>query len=78
MFSGVFRVKEVDGVGDNRSGNTTMVNVRTLLEVFLNMYQRYACLTDKVFSSCKGHLLVLGLFSSSAGLSRFSYHQKSD
>ena len=32
MFSGDFTAKEVDGVGDKRSGDTTTVDVQTLLE----------------------------------------------
>jgi hypothetical protein len=37
MFSGVFIAEEVDGVGDSGSGDTTMVDVQTLLEAFLHM-----------------------------------------
>jgi hypothetical protein len=35
--SGVFIAEEADGVGDKGSGNTTMVDIETLLEAFLNM-----------------------------------------
>ena len=37
MFSGVFIAEEVDGVGDKGSGDTTVVDVQTVLEAFLNM-----------------------------------------
>jgi hypothetical protein len=40
VFSGVFIAEEVDGVGDKESGDTTAVHVQTLLEAFLNMFQR--------------------------------------
>jgi hypothetical protein len=32
MFSGVFVAEEVDGLGDKRSRDTTIVDVQTLLE----------------------------------------------
>jgi len=35
VFSGVFIAKDIDGVGDKESGNTTMVDVQTTLEAFL-------------------------------------------
>lgn len=35
--SSVFLAEEVDGVGDKESGNTTIVDVQTLLKDFLNM-----------------------------------------
>jgi hypothetical protein len=37
MFSAISIAKEVDGVGDKWSGNTTMVGVQALLYAFLNM-----------------------------------------
>jgi len=37
MFSGVSTAEEIDIVGDQGSGDTTTVDVQTLLEVFLNM-----------------------------------------
>ena len=37
VFSGVLTAEEVDGVGDKWSGDTTVVDVQTLLEAFLNM-----------------------------------------
>jgi hypothetical protein len=42
VFSGVFIAKEVDGVGDKESGDTTAVHVQTLFEAFWNMLQRSA------------------------------------
>jgi hypothetical protein len=33
-----------------RSGDTTMVNVETLLEAFANMSLKFACFNDEVFS----------------------------
>jgi hypothetical protein len=36
MFSEVFKVEEVDGVGDKGSGDTTTVDVQTFLKTFLN------------------------------------------
>jgi hypothetical protein len=47
VFSGVFIAEEVDGVGDKRSGCTTMVDVHTHLEAFLNKFLRSACFTDE-------------------------------
>jgi hypothetical protein len=34
FFSGIFVPEEVDGVGDQGSGDTTTVDVQTLLEAF--------------------------------------------
>jgi hypothetical protein len=50
VFSGVFIAEEVDGAGDKGSGDTTTVDVQTLLEVFLNMSLRSTCFTDEHFS----------------------------
>ena len=50
MFSGVFRAEEVEGAGDKESEGTTMVDVQTLFEAFLNMSKRSACLIDEAFS----------------------------
>ena len=36
-----FITKEVDGVGDKGSGNTTMVKVQTLLKAFLENYETW-------------------------------------
>jgi hypothetical protein len=45
LFCGVFTAKEFDGV-EKGSGDTTSVDVQTLLEVFLNMFLGSACFTD--------------------------------
>jgi len=37
----VYIAEEVDGVGDRRSGDTTMVNVEALLEAFLKEFQTW-------------------------------------
>jgi hypothetical protein len=55
---GVLIVEKVDGVGDKASGDTTTVDVQTLLKPFWNISQRFMCFTD-----------TLGLFSTSVGLS---------
>jgi hypothetical protein len=44
----VFSGEEV-GVGDKGSGNTTMVDVQTLLEAFLNMSLRSDSFIDEAF-----------------------------
>ena len=49
MCSGVFTAKKVDGVGDKGSVETTMVDVQTLLEAFLNLSQRSASFIDEAF-----------------------------
>jgi hypothetical protein len=49
VFSGAFRAEEVDGVRDDGSGDTTMFDVQTLSEAFLNMTLISACLTDEAF-----------------------------
>jgi hypothetical protein len=48
VFSGVFVAEEVDGIGEKGSGDTT-VDVQTLLEAFLYMFPRYACLIGEAF-----------------------------
>lgn len=53
MFSGIFIAKKVDGVGDMGSGDTTTVEVQTLLGAFLNLSLRYANFTDEFFSDEK-------------------------
>ena len=54
-----------DVIGDKGSGNTTMVDVQTLLQVFLNMSLRSACFNVEASLWQE----VLGVLSSSAGLS---------
>jgi hypothetical protein len=48
MFSGISIAKEVDGVGDKWSGNTTMVSVQALLDAFLNMSLKSTCFIDEI------------------------------
>jgi hypothetical protein len=45
----VFVAEEVKGVGDKVLGNTTTVDLWTLLEAFLNMSLRSACFSAKIF-----------------------------
>jgi hypothetical protein len=49
VFSEVFIAEEVDGVGEKGSGDTTMVDIQTLLEAFLNMSLKYACFSKAFF-----------------------------
>jgi len=49
MFSEVFIFFKVNIVGHKRSGNTTTLDVQTLLEALLKMSVRSACFTDKAF-----------------------------
>ena len=51
MFSGVFVVEDIDGVGDKRSGDTTAIDVDTHLEGFLNVSLKSASFTDEAFFS---------------------------
>jgi hypothetical protein len=48
VFSGVFIAEEVDGIGDKGSDDTT-VDLQMLLEAFLNLFLRCACLIGEVF-----------------------------
>jgi hypothetical protein len=59
VFSGVFIAEEVDGVGGKGSGDTTVVEVQALLEVFLNVSLRSACFVDETFFWQKAKLLVV-------------------
>ena len=56
VFSGVFIAEEVDEVGDMGSGETTAVDLQTILGAFLNMSLKSACFIDDAFflvkSSC--------------------------
>jgi len=45
----VLRAAEFDGVGYNVSGDTTMVDVQSLLEDFLYMFMRPACSVHEAF-----------------------------
>jgi len=58
VFSGVF---VAEGVGDKGLGDARMVDVHTLLEVFLNMSLRLDCSIDEAFVWSKAKLLVFGL-----------------
>lgn len=49
MCSGVFIAEKFDGVGCKGSGETTMVDVQTVLEAFLNLSQRSANFIDEAF-----------------------------
>jgi hypothetical protein len=42
VFVAIFTAEEFDGVGNKGSGDT-LVDVETLLEVFLNVSLRYTC-----------------------------------
>jgi hypothetical protein len=53
VFSGVFIAAYIEGTGDKESEGTIMIDVQTLLEAFLNMSKRYACLIDEAFSQQK-------------------------
>jgi hypothetical protein len=45
----IFIAEVVYGVGDSKSGDTTTVDVQTLLEAFLNMSLRHAYFIDEAF-----------------------------
>ena len=60
MFFGVFLTEEVDGVGGNGPGDSTVVDVQILLEAFLNVSLRYTYF-DEYFFFYKTKFLVLGL-----------------
>jgi hypothetical protein len=49
MFSGIFIAEKVDRVGDKGLGDTTTVDVQTLLEAFLNMSLSSACFNNTAF-----------------------------
>ena len=76
--SRVFRVEEVDGVGESGSGDTTTVDVQKHLGAFLNMSLRSACFLDEVFFWWKSKLPVLGLLFWSARLSGYPNYWTSD
>jgi hypothetical protein len=64
VFFGVSTAKEIDGVGDNGSGQTIIVDVQTLFGDILIMSLRSACFVDEVFSGKKSKTSVLALLSS--------------
>jgi hypothetical protein len=49
VFSGVFIAEEVEGAGDKVSGDTTMVDVQTVLEAFFDYVSRSTCFIDGSF-----------------------------
>jgi len=49
VFSGVFIAEDVDGVGDNRTGDNTAIDVQTHLNGFLNVSLKSACFLMKLF-----------------------------
>jgi len=49
VVCGVFTDKEVYGVGDKESGDTTTVAIHTLLEAFLNVSLGSAGFTEEFF-----------------------------
>jgi len=59
VFSRVYIAEEADGVRDKGSGDTTTVDVWTLMD-FLDMSLRSACFTDKVFFVVKSKTSSVG------------------
>jgi len=49
VFCGIYVAKVVDAVENKGLGNTTPVDLQTLLEAFLNVSLRSACFSDEVF-----------------------------
>jgi hypothetical protein len=60
VFSGVFTAQEGDEEGYKGSGDTTMVDVQTLLEAFLIMSLRFARFIGQPFFPGKKQLFLLG------------------
>jgi len=61
-LSGVFIDKEVDVIGEKRSGDNTMIDVQILLEALLNWYLRSACFTNEAFSGKKQNFWYLDFY----------------
>jgi len=76
VFSGVFRAEEDDEVGDRRSGDSTMVDVQTLLEAFLNMPLISASFTEVL--SGKKQYFCLGIILLKCQIIGISYYKTSD
>jgi hypothetical protein len=75
VLSGVFRAEEVDGVANKKSSEvTTIVDIQTLLGVFLSMPCNLP-LSLKKLSSVKSKTSLL---SSNARLLKFFNHNPSD
>jgi hypothetical protein len=54
VFYGAYTAEEeVDGGAENGSRDTTMVDVLTLLDAFINISLRSACFNDEFFSGKK-------------------------
>lgn len=60
MFSGVLIAKEVDRVGDNGSGGTTIVDLQIFLKAFWNMSLISVCFFDEDFLLFKNKTSGLG------------------
>jgi hypothetical protein len=71
LFSGIFIAKEVDGVRDMGSGDTSIVEVKTLLRAFLKLSLRSAHFTDEFFSDEKQNFRSLERLCSNVTLSGF-------
>jgi hypothetical protein len=78
VFYGVYIAEEVDGVRDKVSGNTTTVDVQTLLEAFLNMSLRSAFFIDEAFFLVKSKISRLGTTFLKCWIIRFPNYKKSD
>jgi hypothetical protein len=53
VFSGVFIVEEVDGVGDRGSRGASVADVQTIVVAFMNMSVRYSACIDEAFAGKK-------------------------
>ena len=49
MFSIIFIAVEIDGIGEEGSGDITMTDVHTYSEVCLNMTPRSVCFNNEAF-----------------------------
>ena len=58
MFSGKV---EVDSVGDEGSGDTTVVDLQIFLKAFLNMFLISACFFDDAFLLLKNKTSSIGI-----------------
>jgi hypothetical protein len=61
VLSGIFIAKEIDQVGDKGSGDSIIVDVRTLFKTFFNMSLRSASFNNEVLFWHKAKLPVLRL-----------------
>jgi len=60
VFPGVVIAEEVDRVGDNGSGDTTIVDLQIFLKAFWNMSLVSACFFDEAFLLFKSVISGLG------------------